>query len=247
MSDTTLLTDGQGTPSAAAPAEAAAAANTPPAEGTPAAEGAPAAAETPTPAEGGELNPDGTPKTGEETKDGEGKKPEDEKKPEKNANHGAPEGDKDYEDFKPEEGAEEYNADLVKEAKTIAKELDLSQEGAARLNKAAHEMAKSMAAAQLDVLQTARQEWQAAVKADPEIGGTKLKENLATASKALEAFGDADFKTMLEKSGLGDNPAMVRFAFKVGKAMSEDSMVVGKPAPRDNRTRAERMYPNQPK
>lgn len=246
MSDATLLTEGQGTPSAAAPAEAAAS----PAAGDPPAEGAPAA-ETPAPAEdGGQPSPNGdTPKPGEgeAPKDGEGKKPEDEKKPEKNPNHGAPEGDKDYEDFKPEEGADEFNADLVKEAKTIAKKLDLSQEGAAELNRAAHEMAKSMAAAQLDVLQTARQEWQAAVKADPEIGGTKLKENLATASKALEAFGDADFKTMLEKSGLGDNPAMVRFAFKIGKAMSDDSMVVGRPTPHDNRTRAERMYPNQPK
>lgn len=241
MSDTTLLTgDGQGNTGAAPTTQAVdgqqpaapAADNTPPAD-------------KPADANGTQPNADGQqPPADGKAADGQGDANKDEKKPERNALHGAPAEGTDYGDFTAEEGVE-YAPELVNEAKTLARELDLSQAGAERLNKAAHDMAKTMGEAQVNRLQEARQEWQEASKADPTFGGVKLQENLAVAAKAREAFGDDELKQVLNASGLGDHPAVIRAFFKVGKAMSEDSMVVGKPAPTDTRSRAERIYPNQ--
>lgn len=63
--------------------------------------------------------------------------------------------------------------------------------------------------------------WEGEAKADPEIGGDKYNENVAVAIKAVEAFGTPAFKDVLNESGLGAHPEMIRFAFKAGQALKD--------------------------
>ena len=63
--------------------------------------------------------------------------------------------------------------------------------------------------------------WEAEAKADKDIGGDAFDANLATAKKAIDAFGDDALKTALNESGLGSHPAVIKFAVNAGKALSD--------------------------
>ena len=69
--------------------------------------------------------------------------------------------------------------------------------------------------------------WVDTAKQDAEYGGEKFEENIAVAVKARDSFGTSEFNEMLDSSGLGNHPEMIRFLNRVGKAISEDSVVVG--------------------
>jgi hypothetical protein len=84
-------------------------------------------------------------------------------------------------------------------------------------------------------------EWADAVKADKEIGGDKLAENLAVASKAV-ALGGPELKELLNSSGLGNHPAVVRWALAIGKALSEDRLVPASQVAREKGDIADRLY-----
>lgn len=90
--------------------------------------------------------------------------------------------------------------------------------------------------------------WQAEVKADATLGGDKLPQTLAHAAKALE-LGPPGLREFLNTSGLGNHPAMVAWAAKVGQSLSNDTFIAGQrtaaPADiRDPAVQAQRLYPN---
>lgn len=85
-------------------------------------------------------------------------------------------------------------------------------------------------------------QWALDVKNDKEIGGDKLTENLAIAKKAF-ALGPPELKEYLDTSGLGNHPALIKWALKVGKALSEDRFVGGVTAPAEQRSQADILYP----
>ena len=63
--------------------------------------------------------------------------------------------------------------------------------------------------------------WENEAKADKDIGGDAFGANLATAKKAIDAFGDDALKSVLNESGLGSHPAVIKFAVNAGKALSD--------------------------
>jgi hypothetical protein len=75
-------------------------------------------------------------------------------------------------------------------------------------------------------------QWSAAVQADKELGGEQLAENLAVARKALNTLGSPQLLQLLDKSGLGNHPDLVRAFFRAGRMMAEDAVLPGgtKPA-----------------
>lgn len=156
---------------------------------------------------------------------------------------GAPEK---YE-FKAPEG-KEFAADTIKDFSEIAKELNLSQEAAQKL---LDKMAPSIEARQVQQLEAIRNEWADAAQVDKEFGGEKLNENLAVAKKALDAFGSPELRALLNESGLGNNPEVIRFMYRAGKAMSEDTFVGNSPGadgkgnPKDFNAKAAALYNNQ--
>lgn len=67
--------------------------------------------------------------------------------------------------------------------------------------------------------------WEGEAKADKEIGGDAFDANLATAKKAIDAFGSDDLKSILNESGLGSHPAVIKFAVKAGQALSDAPVI----------------------
>ena len=70
--------------------------------------------------------------------------------------------------------------------------------------------------------------WEAAVKADKTIGGDKLGENLALAAQALDAFGSAELKQVLRKSGFGSHPEVIKAFVKIGQQVADSKLVTGR-------------------
>jgi hypothetical protein len=151
---------------------------------------------------------------------------------------GAPET---YE-FKAPEG-KQYNGPIVDAFAGIAKELQLPQESAQKVLDAVAPAIES--AIQTRVADQAKA-WREQTVADPEIGGTALKENLAAASASLKAFGSPELKALLNQSGLGNHPAIVRFMMRAGKAIDTDKFVggQGQTKPSSGEFDARDMYPN---
>lgn len=75
-------------------------------------------------------------------------------------------------------------------------------------------------------------------------GGDKLNETLAVCKKAV-ALGPPELKQLLNDSGFGNHPAIVRFMYTVGKALSEDRFVPGDPLAQSSD--ASRFYPSMQK
>lgn len=121
----------------------------------------------------------------------------------------------------------------------IAKELKLSAADAQKVADVGAKMAQRQAEAHANLVES----WVEQVKTDKEIGGDKLNENLAVARKAIDTFGTPELKDVLNSTGLGNHPALIKAFFKAGKTISEDKFVAG--APKGPETdMAKRMFPN---
>jgi hypothetical protein len=164
---------------------------------------------------------------GEETRE----KPEakaDETKKDEDRNEepyrGAPES---YE-FAAKDGVE-YSAEVLSVFSEVAKEIDLSQEAAQKLIDKVVPAIQERHVAQIKAL---ADQWRADSETDPEFGGEKLQENLAFVARAMTQFGSPELKPLLNGALLGDHPEIIRFFYRVGKAVSEDAFVgrsVGEP------------------
>jgi hypothetical protein len=156
----------------------------------------------------------------------------------------APKAPEAYE-FKAPEGRV-FDSEVMASYSQVAKELNLSQESAQRLLDA---VGPKMAERQMAMIEATRNGWADNSKSDREFGGEKLSENLGVAKKALDAFGTTELRTLLNETGLGNHPELIRFMFRAGKAISEDRMVSGsatqaKAGPRSFADLAEALYSN---
>lgn len=120
----------------------------------------------------------------------------------------------------------------------IAKELKLSKADAQRVV----DLAVKRESERMDTHRKTVSDWADQVKADKELGGDKLDETMATAKKAID-LGPPELKELLNNSGIGNHPAVVKWAYTVGKALSEDRFVSGKPGDKPP-TIASRLFPN---
>lgn len=143
-------------------------------------------------------------------------------------------------EFNMPEGVE-LDSEAAVEFSALAKELKLP---AAEAQKVA-DIAIKMAQRQTEQTAKTVKAWADQSAADKEFGGDNLDANLAIAKKAIETFGSSELKTLLSTSGLGNHPEFIRFAFKAGKAISDDTFVKGgNPGSTNNVPMEKRMYPN---
>lgn len=89
-------------------------------------------------------------------------------------------------------------------------------------------------------------QWHEQTVADPEIGGAKLKDTMALATKVLNTFGTPELFTYLTQTGQAHHPELIRLLHKFGGAVSEDTLVT--PSGGDNkgvgRDPAKKLYPS---
>jgi hypothetical protein len=94
-------------------------------------------------------------------------------------------------------------------------------------------------------------EWEGLTKSDKEFGGAKFDENMVMAKTALKQFGSPELVKLLNDSGLGNHPELVRVFVRAGKAISEDTFVTGgqsaagKAQPRSQGDYASALYPSK--
>lgn len=151
-----------------------------------------------------------------------------------------PQGAPDAYEFKAPEGTE-LDASVIGAYSEVAKELNLSQESA---QKVLDKVAPVMAAQQVEALKQANAGWLDATKSDKEVGGEQLDGNLAVAKKALDAFGTPELTKLLNDTGLGNHPEVIRVFYRAGKAISQDRMATGGAA-QAPKSPANILFPNQ--
>ena len=199
--------------------------------------------------EGNQPNAD-APKGDEGKKDGEGNaddKAGDDKSKAKADDKSKQVAPEKYEDFKLPEGTE-VDTELMGEFTTLAKELNLTQEQAQKLAELGGKIAlKANGPGEAEVVAQAKDVWGKQTMADKEIGGDKLTENLSVAKKTLDTFGTPELKDLLNKSGMGNHPEVIRLFYKIGKQISEDTVLVtGNRAP-SAQNHADKLYGNTSK
>lgn len=117
----------------------------------------------------------------------------------------------------------EFDAEILSDFKTMAKEAGLTSEGAGkfvalqgRLNEKAAEQAVQ-ADAKRDT------DWVSELKADPDFGGEHLKQTSMEAGSFLRQFGGESLAKELHDSGLGNHPGLIRMFARARRAIAEDS------------------------
>ena len=143
----------------------------------------------------------------------------------------------------------ELDPEVVTAFGEVAKELDLPQDAA---QKVLDKVAPVIQAKQAKVLEQVKLDWANDSQADKEFGGENLAENLNVAKQALDAFGSDSLKSLLHETGFGNHPEIIRFMYKAGKAISEDSYVGNSEGamsqgadPKDFNSIANALYSNQ--
>ena len=132
----------------------------------------------------------------------------------------------------------------------VAKDLNLPQEDA---QKVLDKVAPVIQERQAKELERVQAEWANESKSDSEFGGEALSDNIGVAKTALDTFGTDALKSLLQETGFGNHPEIIRFMYRAGKAISEDSYVGNSTGansqgiPKDFNGIANALYSNQQK
>lgn len=150
-----------------------------------------------------------------------------------------------YADFAIPEGVE-VDAETLSEARTLLGEMHLPQEQAQRLVDFYAGKIRQFGAAQSENWVKLNEKWVGDFKADREIGGDRIQETVAAATRAMDRFGTPGLREALIMTGAGNHPEVIRFVARVGKATAEDRFVVAAGASAgSSRSAAEVLYPEQ--
>lgn len=144
-----------------------------------------------------------------------------------------------YTDFEVPEGMEVDTAFLDASSGTL-KELGLNQEQAQKIV----DLYAGKVAEQTDMMNAQINEWQNEARSDKEYGGDAFDANIGLAGKALGEFGNDALTKVLDDTGMGNHPEIIRFMVNVGKTLAEDSPGLGN-AGGQAKTREEILYPGQ--
>jgi hypothetical protein len=131
---------------------------------------------------------------------------------------------------------------LIKGFEPIARELKLDDAGAQKLVDlyAGRQQQLAKEAAEAHAKQV--DGWANEVKADKELGGDKFPETQQLVANVMTRFNDPGLVEVLNTSGLGNHPALVRFVARIGKAIADDSIKgAGGGAEKKPRTEQERL------
>ncbi len=135
----------------------------------------------------------------------------------------APGAPSEYE-FKPPEG-QTLDEGVLDSFSAAARELNLTNDGAQSILDSVLPKIEEAAKERLDA---ARAEWKELSRNDKEFGGDAFKTNCAIANTAYDRFCSDEMKSLLIESGFADHPEFVRSFFRIGKAISEDTILAGR-------------------
>lgn len=151
----------------------------------------------------------------------------------------APAEDTPYEGLKAPEGFEALDEEALTLATPMMRKLGLDDEKAQAFLEDAAPVITGMiakareadAAALKSQQDTLRAEWASAIKADPDFGGAKFDKTVADAGVFMDKFLDQEGRDLLNASGLGNHPSLVKAFAKAGLHFAEGEIITGEPAP----------------
>lgn len=84
--------------------------------------------------------------------------------------------------------------------------------------------------------------------ADTDIGGTpeRLTQHVMKAQAVLKQYGSPEFAAMLEETGFGSHPALIKLLAKVNDSLGDDRLIQGEAPKPKPKTAAQAIYPNLP-
>ncbi len=118
----------------------------------------------------------------------------------------------------------QVDAKMLDGFKAIAKEAGLKPEAAQKIADLYAQQQSAQTKAAEEAMAATQQQWAEALQSDPEIGGAQFETTKALAQKVIRQFGTPELRSFLERTGLGNEPSLVKFVTKVGRAMSEDQI-----------------------
>lgn len=135
---------------------------------------------------------------------------------------------------------------LMQAFREFAAQNGMSLENAQQLAKFYEAHSHSMGNQQSRQWQEHESSMRCACQQDEEFGGVKFNENMRYANVAMKRFDDGKLMEILQQSGFGSHPEVVRFMYRVGKSLSEKDAVVGKSYQKKPSV-AELFYPSMKK
>lgn len=128
--------------------------------------------------------------------------------------------------------------------KSLSKDLGLSQEQAQKIADLGVQQSERWAQQQTEYANQVREEWATQVKADKELGGEAFDQSIGLASRAIKEFGTPELVNLLNETGLGNHPEVIRAFFKAGKMIADDQVVPGGRNNNNPLDAAKRLYDN---
>jgi len=171
--------------------------------------------------DGGAIDKAGLLGTADADKEGAEKPAEDDKSEDKAVEYG---------DFKIAEQLQ-VDDETLSLAKDTFKEMGLTQEQAQKLIDLQNSLALKQDATLTKTVEAETQKligkWEAAVRADEELGGADLGEKMKIARSAATKLGCEDALMVISEARLSSNPAILRLLYRAGVALSEGAYVQG--------------------
>lgn len=128
----------------------------------------------------------------------------------------------DFEGVAAEDGSEILERDIAS-IKDLSKELNLSNDQARDLlSKSGKYINENLRAKQAALVQG----WVSEIKNDPQLGGTNFNNTRANLSRAIKRYGGGGAFEILNASGLGAHPAIVRMLNAIGKDLGQEQRFV---------------------
>jgi len=134
---------------------------------------------------------------------------------------GESDSEPEYSEFQLPEDMQVDNA-ILEKATPLFKEAGLTQEQAQQFVDIYAEQIQNHQAAQVEAFNQLRQDWQESSKNDSEFGGDKFDESIADARVALDKLGTPELVKLLNETGVGDHPEVIRLMKNIGSLVKED-------------------------
>ncbi len=143
-----------------------------------------------------------------------------------------------YENLQPADGVSFASADWDT-FKRLAAELKLSPEQIEKLVAFEASCAQRKTQAELDEKHQQSATWAQQTRA---LYGAGLEQEIAFALRAANTFGGPELRTLLEETGLGNHPVIIRTLSGIGRTISEDASAGGVPSAPQDKTFAQALY-----
>lgn len=109
-----------------------------------------------------------------------------------------------------------YSAEVVGDYRAAVADLGIDNDHAQQL---LERVAPKLAERQAETLRTLRGQWVEQARTDAELSAHGFDNNIRTARGVLRDFGSDELGELLTQSGLGDHPALIRFALRIGRRL----------------------------